>query len=234
MSASVLITGANRGIGLGLARDFLARGYRVCASCREPHKADELQALVAAHNGALHVYACDVMSDSSVQELHDAVAQDVDAIDIVVNNAGILPHSDEKIGEVGVDTLRRTFETNTLGPFRIVQAFLPLVRRGQQKKLIHLSSKMGSVSLNEAGGAYSYRMSKAALNSLSRNLALELHGDGIISLVVHPGWAQTDMGGRRAPVPLRDSVQGLMSIIEKATLRQSGRFFNYTGEELAY
>ncbi len=234
IATSVLITGANRGIGLGLVREFLARGYAVFASCRQPHLADELQSLASKYGEKLHVYACDVTSDDSVQAFCQAVSQDVGAIDILVNNAGVLPRGDEKIGEVGVDTLRHTIETNTLGPFRIVQAFLPLVRRGREKKLLHISTKMGSVSLNTSGGAYSYRMSKAALNMLSQNLSIELYSEGVISLVVHPGWAQTDMGGARAAVPLSDSVRGIMSIIEQATLRESGGFFNYTGEALAF
>ena len=234
MSASVLITGANRGVGLGLAKEFLARGYAVFASCREPDTANELHALVQTYGDRLRIYGCDVASEGSVQALYKAVSQDVESLDILVNNAGVLPRGDERISEVGIDMLRRTVETNTFGPFRLVQAFLPLVRRGRGKKLIHLTSKMGSLSLNTAGGAYSYRMSKAALNMLSKNLSIELRGEGIISVVLHPGWAQTDMGGPNAAVPLETSVQGLIAAIEGATLRESGGFYNYTGEALPY
>lgn len=233
MAATVLITGANRGVGLGLVRSFLARGCSVLAACRQPERASELHALVE-HNAPLRIYTCDVASDSSVQALAQAVAQNTRAIDVLVNNAGVLPRGDDTIATVDIDVLRHTVETNAYGALRVTQALLPLLRKGQGKKILHISTRMGSLSLNSAGGSYSYRISKAALNMLHRTLAIELRSEGIISVAVHPGWVQTDMGGAQATVPLADSLRGLMSLVDTMTIESSGGFFNYTGEPLAY
>lgn len=231
---TVFITGANRGVGLALVREFLGRGFTVAAACREPGRADDLQALAAEHGDRLHVPACDVTSDDSVRRCAHCLAGVLDSLDILVNNAGIFLRGDDSMETADIDTIRRTFDTNVLGPLRVVRALLPLVRRGRMKRIAHISSKMGSVSLNSGGGSYSYRLSKAALNMLSRNLAVELAGEGIVSLALHPGWAQTAMGGPRATVPVDDAARGIAETILRAGPEQSGGLMEYTGRELSY
>lgn len=234
MTNTVCITGANRGLGLGFTKDFLRRGWTVAAACRTPDEAEDLHALQSGYGEQLVIVECDVTSGDSVRSMARAVREQMPTLDILVNNAGVLPENDDSIAEVREDVLLSTFDTNVAGPVRVTQALLPLVRRGAGKKIIHLSTEMGSIGANRRGEEYSYRISKAALNMLMKNLALELHGDGIVSMALHPGWAQTDMGGARAPVSVDDSIQGMMRLILAATMEKSGRVFDYTGRELVF
>jgi NAD(P)-dependent dehydrogenase (short-subunit alcohol dehydrogenase family) len=234
MGKAVCITGANRGIGLGFTKEFLRRGWTVAATCRTPDEATELQALQREYGTQLLLIACDVTSGDSVREMARTVEKQLPALDIVLNNAGVLPEDDHSIGTMQEDVLLSTFDINVAGPVRVTQVLLPLVRRGTEKKIIHLSTEMASIGANRRGGSYSYRISKAALNMFMKNLALELRDEGIVSMALHPGWAQTDMGGARAPVPVDVSIRGMMGLIEKATLQESGRVFDYEGRELVF
>lgn len=233
MGRTVCITGANRGLGLGFTRDFLRRGWTVAATCRTPGEAVELHELQAEYGELLLIAECDVTSSESVQEMARVVAGKIPALDILVNNAGVLP-DDDSITIVQEDVLLSTFNINVAGPVRVTQALLPLVRLGREKKIIHISTEMGSIGSNKRGGAYSYRISKASLNMLMKNLSLELRGEGIVSMALHPGWAQTDMGGVNATVSVDLSIRGMMELIGNATLQESGRVFDYTGRELMF
>lgn len=233
MGRTVCITGANRGLGLGFTRDFLRRGWTVAATCRTPGEAVELRELQEEYGELLLIVQCDVTSGESVREMARVVAGRIPALDILVNNAGVLP-DDDSIEIVQEDVLLSTFNINVAGPVRITQALLPLVRLGREKKIIHISTEMGSIGSNKRGGAYSYRISKAALNMLMKNLSLELYSEGIVSMALHPGWAQTDMGGVNATVPVELSIRGMMELIGNATLQESGRVFDYTGRELMF
>ncbi|HUJ61924.1 MAG TPA: SDR family oxidoreductase [Kofleriaceae bacterium] len=219
-----LVTGANRGIGLELVRQLRARGDTVDAACRRPEDAAELRALAGPE---LRVHRCDVSDDASVRafaaELGDA------AIDLVVNNAGISGGSHQSLRDLDFADAVRTYQVDALGPLRVAIALLPHVRRGTGKKLVAITSGLGSIADNRSGGFYGYRMAKAALNMMAKNLAVELRGDGIVSIVVNPGWVQTDMGGRNAAVPAADSVRGILGIIDAASLETSGEFFDWKG-----
>ena len=224
-----VITGASRGIGLELVRQLLARGDEVDACMRDPDGATELRAL---ESPKLHVHRLDITDPATVaalaRELGDA------AIDLVVNCAGVYGGSKQSLRGVDFADAMATYDTNALGALRVSLALLPHVRRGTGKKLVHVTSGMGSISDNTSGGFYAYRMSKAALNMMARTLAVDLRGDGIISFVINPGWVKTDMGGPSAPTEVADSVRGLLRAIDGATLADSGEFLNWRGGRYAW
>lgn len=221
-----VVTGANRGIGLELTRQLLARGDQVTATARHPESATELQALGAAAGGRLRVLACDVASDGSARALGEALAGE--AVDVVINNAGIMG---QKASLEGMDLMEalHTIDVNAMGPIRVSRALLPMVRRGQRKCLVHITSGMGSIGDNTSGGSYAYRMSKAALNMASKSMSVDLAREGILSVVVNPGWVQTDMGGAGAPLPVRDSAAHILALIDRLRPEDSGAFFNHDG-----
>ena len=217
----VVVTGANRGIGLELVRQLLARGDRVEAAVRDPDQARELKQLDA------RVHRVDVTQDAQVTELASALGDA--AIDMVINCAGVYGGSRQTVRDFDVGDAMRTFDINAIGPLRVTRALLPHVKRGKVKKLVHVTSGMGSIADNKMGGFYGYRMSKAALNMMSRSLAIDLRADGIASYVINPGWVQTDMGGTNAPTPVDVSVRGMLREIDAATLADSGEFLDYKG-----
>ncbi|MEZ4302281.1 MAG: SDR family oxidoreductase [Polyangiaceae bacterium] len=226
-----LITGANRGIGLELTRQLLARGEHVIAAARDPGASAELNRLAEGADGRLRVVQCDVASDSSARGLAEQVGET--AIDVIVNNAGIMGEM-ESLEKMDLASALHTIDVNAFGPLRVSRALLPNVRRGKKKCLVHITSGMGSISDNTSGGAYGYRMSKAALNMASKSMAVDLAKEGILSVVVNPGWVKTDMGGERAPLPVQDSASHIIALIDRLELKDSGAFFNHTGEHLAW
>ncbi|HEU0030285.1 MAG TPA: SDR family oxidoreductase [Kofleriaceae bacterium] len=218
----VVVTGANRGIGLELARQLRARGDTVDAGVRDPAHAPELHAIAG-----VRVHRVDVTDQATVDAL--ATALDGAAIDLVINNAGVYGGSRQSLRGVDFADALHTFDINALGALRVSLALLPHVRRGQGKKLVHVTSGMGSIEDNGTGGFYAYRMSKAALNMMSRSLAVDLRPEGIASYVINPGWVQTDMGGAGAPTPVDVAVRAILREIDKATLADSGAFLDYKG-----
>jgi len=217
-----VVTGASRGIGLELVRQLLARGEVVHACVRDPERAPDLRALASP---ALTIHRVDVTDQPSV----DALAKAIDTpVDVVINNAGInLPR--QKLHDLDLAATRELYETNAIGPLRVTAALLPHVRRGTVKKLVHITSGMGSITDNQRGESYGYRMSKAALNMMSKSMAIDLRTDGIVSIVINPGWVQTDLGGGSAPTTVEDSVRGILARITEATLETSGTFMNWNG-----
>ena len=220
-----VVTGASRGIGLELARQLIARGYEVHGGVRDPDKATELRATGA------RVHALDVSSGASVAAFAKALGDS--AVDLVFNNAGVHGGSAQNLeqlgGDLSLDNVLSTFNTNAAGALRVCAALLPHVRRGTGKKLVHITSGMGSIGDNGSGGSYAYRMSKVALNMMSKSLAIDLRGDGIISVVINPGWVQTDMGGPRATISVEESAKNILARIDETTLEQSGEFLNWKG-----
>ena len=228
-----LVTGANRGIGLELVRQLRDRGDEVDACARNPDDARELQSLAGDR---VRIHRLDVTSAASVRDLAGALAGA--SLDIVFNVAGINGGPRQSIRQMADDLDLRdvadTCEVNAIGALRVAVALLPNVRRGRAKKLVHITSGMGSITDNTSGGYYAYRMSKAALNMMSRSLAVDLRPEGIASYVINPGWVQTDMGGSGAPTPVADSVRGILREIERATLADSGEFLNWKGDRYAF
>lgn len=226
----VIVTGANRGIGLELVRQLGARGDDVVAGVRDPSKATELATLAR-----VRVHPLDVSDAASVRGFAEAAG--AEPIDIVFNVAGITGGASglaQLAQDLSLAEVARTIDVNALGALRVTLALLPAVRSGGAKKLVHVTSGMGSIADNTSGGSYGYRMSKAALNMMSRSLAVDLRSEGITSVVINPGWVQTDMGGRSAPTPVADSVAGILRQIDRATLADSGEFLNWKGDRYAW
>ncbi len=228
-----VVTGANRGIGLELVRQLAARGDEVEACARHPESARELSALAGER---VRLHALEVTDPDAVRAFAHALGDA--AIDVVFNVAGIYGGKAQSLGQMTEDLalpdVASTFDVNAMGPLRLTVALLPHVRRGMAKKLVHVTSGMGSIGDNTSGGYYAYRMSKAALNMMSRSLAADLRPEGITSVVINPGWVQTDMGGDRAPTPVADSVRGILREVERATLADSGEFLNWKGDRYVW
>ncbi|HET9449998.1 MAG TPA: SDR family oxidoreductase [Aggregicoccus sp.] len=227
---NVVITGANRGIGLELVRQYLARGDSVHAGVRAPAQATELAALAQASSGRLHVAACDVADGASVRAFAASVQGPVH---LLVNNAG-MRHRPDALEDLDVEAVTRTFQVNALGPLLLSRALLPQLRAAKGAKVANLGSGLGSISDNTSGDAYGYRMSKAALSMATRSLAQDLRPEGILAVVLSPGWVQTDMGGPEAPTPVTESAAGLIALLDRLTPQESGGFFDFRGERLAW
>jgi NAD(P)-dependent dehydrogenase (short-subunit alcohol dehydrogenase family) len=225
-----LVTGANRGIGLGLARQLLSRGDTVDATVRDPDAAAQLRALAPATR--LRIHTCDVGDAKSVEALGRALGDA--ALDAVINNAGVWGGEHQSLADLDVEEALRTYEVNALGPLRVVRAVLPHLRRGTGKKILNMTSGMGSIDDNTSGGRYGYRMAKAALNMATRSLAVDLRGDQIACAVINPGWVQTDMGGERATTSVDDSVRGILAQLDKLSMANSGSFLNWKGGTYAW
>lgn len=234
----ILITGANRGLGLEFATQTLARGAHVIATCRDPAKANTLNHLAAEHPGRLHVLPLDHDRPQSVAELAREAALVVDGLDLLINNAGMLV-SGERFGSVTSEALETSFRVNAVGPMLATQALADLLRRGTAPKVANLSSQLGSIGLTRSPNASgfhtpSYNISKAALNMVTVLLANALEPDGIPVIALHPGWAKTDMGGPQAQVPAPESVAGMLREIDALTLQASGRFRDWQGRDLPW
>lgn len=227
----VLITGANRGVGLELARLLLARGERVIATCRQPEQAGTLQQWAEEFGEQLLVVALDVTDDASVQVARAGLEGAVDRLDMLINNAGILIKT-EILSTFDAAIMQRTMDVNVVGVMRVTTQFLDLLRLGHEPKLINISSQLGSLQKMRPGwGRYSYNSSKAALNMVTRMLAFDLQEMGIAVRAIHPGWVQTDMGGAHAAVTTHDSAASILKLADDLTLANTGMFYVYSGEE---
>lgn len=173
----------------------------------------------------------DVTDAASVKALAEALKGK--PIDILINNAGYLDRSDLTLDKVNFDTFERTLAVNTLGPLRVTKALIGNVKAGKLKKVISMSSGLGSIS-RSSGRYYSYRTSKTALNQINKILSKEFEADGIIFTVVHPGWVQTDMGGESATYTPMESVDGLVTVINSLTIKDSGKFYDLHGKEIPW
>lgn len=223
---TVLITGANRGIGLEFTRRYAANGAHVIACCRNPAKAEALGGLTG-----VRVLSLDVTDATSVAAMAAAVGGA--PVDIVIANAGTYGPERQSAVDCDYDGFLETLKINTLGPLMVGQALRPNLLAGAEKKLAVLTSKMGSIS-DSSGGVLAYRASKAALNMTAHGLAKSWARDGIAVGILHPGWVQTDMGGPNALIDVQTCVSGLMARIAELNLKNSGRFVDYQGLEIGW
>lgn len=225
---TTLITGANRGLGLEFARQYAADGWQVLAGCREPTAARELQALAAASSDRIRVIPMDVTDTASVR----AAAADLkgEAIDLLLNNAGVGGPPGQQLGKLDYAAWAKVLDANTLGPMRVAEAFLGNVAQGGLKRIVTITSAMGSIADNTSGGRYAYRSSKAAVNMVMKSLAVDLAPRGITCIVLHPGWVRTDMGGPGGTLSPAASVKAMRSVIAALKPEDSGKFLNYTGQ----
>lgn len=229
--AKVLITGTNRGIGLELVRQSLAQGDEVIATCREPAQATALQQLVD-NSDALRIMTLDLLAESGIDDFAAELGDE--AVDCLINNAGIYGQREARLGNIDAQAWHQAFHVNTIAPLLLTEKLLPNLRRGSQRRLAYLSSKMGSIADNGSGGSYVYRSSKTALNQVVRSLAMDLAAENFIVLSLHPGWVLTDMGGPNALIDTETSVRGLLQVIRHADATQSGAFLNYDGQTIPY
>lgn len=222
-----LVTGTARGIGLELVKQLADRGEHVIATLRDPGRARAIEAL-GAH---VRTVICDVAEPAGRSALRSALADAT--LDVVINNAGVMGGM-TSVEDLDLADAARTYEVNALGPLAVVQAALPALLRGTTRHIAAISSGMGSIGDNTSGGAYAYRMSKAALNMGFRSLSIDLAGRGFVCVVLNPGWVQTDMGGGGAPTPVSESVAKMLERLDGLTASDNGRFLDYQGGELAW
>jgi NAD(P)-dependent dehydrogenase (short-subunit alcohol dehydrogenase family) len=226
---TILVTGANRGIGLELVRQYASDGANIIACCRKPAEAKDLDAL--AKSGNVRVMALDVGDAWSATALAQALRGE--AIDILINNAGVFGPEKQSASQSDCDGFSHTFRINSIGPLIVSQALRDNLVRGHDKKLIVLTSKMGSIS-DSSTGALAYRASKAAVNMIMHVLARDWAADGILVGILHPGWVKTDMGGPSALITPEESVRGLRARIAELTPQTSGHYLDYRGKEIAW
>jgi NAD(P)-dependent dehydrogenase (short-subunit alcohol dehydrogenase family) len=224
---TLLITGANRGIGLELTKRYTADGWTVIATCREPQSATALKAIPG-----VTVEALDVTDYTAVDEL--AQTYNGTAIDLLLNNAGIYGNRDGALSVSDFDIYLEVLRVNSVAPMKLALAFLPHLKATKGgAKIATISSRMGSIE-QSGGGSYAYRASKAAINAGMHNLALDLKSSGISCITLHPGWVKTDMGGAGADIDVATSAAGLKKVIDGLTLQDTGKFYNYDGGEIPW
>ena len=220
---TILITGANRGLGLEFAKQYGAQGWRVIATLRDPLRGAELSAAGA------EIYVCDVSYPEQITKLAQTL-KDV-PLDLLVLNAAQFPDH-EGIAAVRPDSFLQTMAVNTLAPLLLARAFLPQMTG--RKIIAAMSSRMGSITDNSSGGSYAYRASKAALNMGFKTLSLEPVAHGSIIVMLSPGWVVTDMGGAEAPMTVTQSVSAMRNILDELTPERNGQFIHYDGTVLPW
>jgi NAD(P)-dependent dehydrogenase (short-subunit alcohol dehydrogenase family) len=233
----VLITGANRGLGLEHARQFAAQGWRVVACARSPERAADLQKLAAEYPQEIALETLDVTDFDAVDALGERLADE--PLDLLLNNAGTYGPQGAPAGMAyqGLDAMdyriwRQMLEVNLLAPFRVAVAMQPALRRAARPLLVMMSSDLGSIANNQQGHSYAYRSTKAGLNMLTKGIAVEW--PGIIVVAMAPGWCRTDLGGADAVVDPVDSVREQQKVFATLTPADSGRFIDRFGETVAW
>jgi NAD(P)-dependent dehydrogenase (short-subunit alcohol dehydrogenase family) len=224
--ATVLITGASRGIGLELVRQYAANGDTVFAFCRSPQSAESLIQVARQSNGRVEVHEMDMSDEGSIK----AAARDLGdrPIDILINNAGIRGGDDQSLGNVDTADWIEAFRVMAIAPLRAAEAFLPNLKMAKNPKIMTITSQMGA-STWPMGGSYAYGSTKAAVNRVMIALAHDLRGQAIVNLV-HPGWVRTDMGGPQADISPQESAAGIRKVIASVTASDNGKFYKWNGE----
>ena len=230
----VLITGANRGIGLALTKQYLGLGDRVIATCRRPEKAEAIKALQTEYAGRLFVEQMDVNGDGSVADAAERVAGRIAPLDILINNAGIYGEPDlnriTPLMELELQGCRDAFETNVLGVLRVTRAFLPLMKN-VGGKIINITSGLGSIGEKDTPGFYAYGGSKAALNYVTRAMAEEFKEHGLIFAVINPGSVKTDMGSVNSRLSPEESSAGIIQTIAMLGEKDNSSWYSWEGKK---
>lgn len=229
---TILITGANRGIGHQLTKNYLAAGWHVIACCRDPKQADGLQKLKTAHPNQLNIQALDVGNEKEIQNLSMQLKNQ--PIDILFNNAGLLGKEAGKLGDIKQSVCEEVLKINITAPLLMVQAFLKQVTQSQRKIIVNMSSHLASISLNDIGNHYVYRASKAGVNALTKSLSVDLKTAGVTVVSLDPGWVKTDMGGAEALLTPEESVAGLQNVLKNLSLNDTGSFISYDGKKVSW
>jgi NAD(P)-dependent dehydrogenase (short-subunit alcohol dehydrogenase family) len=225
---TVMITGANRGLGLEYARQYADDGWRVIATCRDPDNAMELASL----EGEVETYALDIADHGQILSLANSLSKE--SIDLLLNNAGTFGPRPSKLGDIEYKTWQDVMHINVMSPLMVCESFSDHIAASNLKKIAIMSSKMGSLDDNNSGGSYVYRSSKAALNAVMKSLSVDLVPRGISVAILHPGWVRTDMGGPSGLIDAYESINGLRRVIENLNLENTGHFYNYDGSEIPW
>ncbi len=225
---TILITGASRGLGKEFTRQYAADGWRVIATCRTMEGGANLRDV----EGNVEVHLLDVLDHGSIEKLSDEFKDET--IDVLLNNAGVYGVKGAGFGETRYDAWTTEFQTNVHAPMKMAECFIEQVARSERKIIATMSSKMGSMADNEAGGSYVYRSSKAAMNAVNKSLSIDLKGRGVSCVVLHPGWVRTDMGGPAGLIDAPESIRGLRQVINSVDISKTGRFYNYDGTEIPW
>ncbi len=223
-----LITGSNRGLGLEFAKQYAADDWKVIATCRRPDAAEALAAL----QGNIQIYPLDVTDFARVEQLARKLSGE--AIDLLINNAGVYGPRVGTCNTVDYSAWCEVLRANTMAPLKMSAAFLDHLMRGRQRKIVTISSKMGSMADNTSGGVYAYRSSKAAVNAVMKSLSVDLRDQDFIVAVLNPGWVQTDLGGPGATIDCFESVAGMRDVIHNLRIEDSGRFLHYDGTDIPW
>lgn len=227
----VLIIGGSRGLGLGFVQSLLDREvYEVHATARDLGTNEDLAAL--ADHPRLQLHALDVAKADSRADFVDRL--DRLPLDLVIHNAGIYGPHGLQIGELPESEWQKVLHVDTVAPLMMAQALHKNLKRGSKPRMAFLTSRMGSIADNGSGGSYLYRSAKAGLNAAVRSLALDWQADGIATVLLHPGWVRTRMGGETAPLGIEESVRGMLERIRETGLSNSGRFVDWSGEEIPW
>jgi NAD(P)-dependent dehydrogenase (short-subunit alcohol dehydrogenase family) len=224
---TILITGANRGIGLEFVKQYAADGADIVACCREPDKATALKTV----KGKVRVMALDVGDPSSVAALKKEIGDQ--PLDIVINNAGVSGPRGAKSVAFDIEGWLNVFLVNSIAPYMVAEALKQNLLKGKDKKLVTITSQLGSIA-KDAGGFQPYSATKAAVNSLMHSLSKTWASDGISVGIFHPGWVQTDMGGSGAPTTPQQSVTGLRARIAELNMKNSGTYRDFQNKELPW
>ncbi|MAR99773.1 MAG: short-chain dehydrogenase [Nitrosomonadales bacterium] len=224
---TILVTGANRGLGYEFVKQYSETGFNVLACCRNISQAKNLK-ILAEESKNIEIYELDVGNIKNIMSLSKQLEDK--KIDVLINNAGIYRSS--TVGNINYDEWLESFKINTIAPYQIVEAFLNQIINSDLKKVVSITSKMGSIDDNTSGGSYIYRSSKTALNSMMQSLSHDIKHHGIATLTLHPGWVRTDMGGMGGWIDAHESVQGMIKQIEKLTINNSGKYIDYAGKSI--
>lgn len=216
-------------MGLEFVLEYLRRGWDVHALLRKPGECEPIQGLLAEHGSKLEATACDVADQGSVAAAGAAIRTRWSFLDLLINNAGTNGAANRDLEHLDMEDVRHVFDVNTIGPLEVSRTLLPLLEKSDDAKIVHVTSKMGSVADNHTGGWWAYRISKAALHMVCANMAHELRERGVATMVIHPGWVRTAMGGGMAPLGTEESVVAMIDVIEGLETADSGCFRDYTG-----
>jgi NAD(P)-dependent dehydrogenase (short-subunit alcohol dehydrogenase family) len=227
---SVLITGANRGVGLELARQCAARGDRVFAGCRSPKKAASLEEIAAKHPEQMTILPLEVSEEESIAQSAALVSNETASLDIVFNNAAVFSNR-ESIKDFSADDAIQMLNVNAVGQMLVVKHFINYIKAGDDPKIINISSEAGSISKMMEFRGYYYYGSKALLNMFTRALAWDSETQGITVIAIHPGWVRTDMGGPNAHISPTQSAGGLLKVTDGLTPTDNGKFYTWEGVE---
>ncbi len=234
---TILVTGANRGLGLEFVRQYAAEGWTVHAGCRNPDGAGDLSAIAASKtgagaNGSVTVHKLDVADFATIDRLAKTLKGE--PIDVLLNNAGVGGGDRQEFMDDDFDNWSRTFRVNTMAPLRMTEAFAGNVADSGRKVVVIISTIMASMADNRSGGHHLYRTSKAAVNMVMRLLSVDLEERGITTFSLHPGWVRTDMGGAQATLSPEESIAGIRQVIAGAGPETNGRFMTWDGKELPW